>query len=410
MDTEATIPPVSLWRNHDYVLLLCGQAVNVVGTKVSQIAYPLLVLTLTNSPTQAGFVAAARAVPYLLFSLPAGALVDRWDRKVVMILCSAGSAVALASLCVAYALGVLIIAQIVAVSFIEGTLGLVFGLAEASALPRVVTPDQLPQAIAQQNAQYSLGALLGPPIGGVLYGVSHLLPFLADACSYAVSAGALALTRVRFQSERTGARPSLSAEIGEGVRWIWRQPLIRYMAFLTGSLNFTSGMTLVLVVVATREGASPAIVGVIFAFAGAGGLVGALLAPLAQRRLTFGQAILCLCWFNAVIYASFVFARTPAMIAVLLVVYFLVSPTYDTVQLSYRLSLIPDVLQGRVNSAFRLVAQGMGPPGIALTGILIERIGTTATILAIAGWLGVIALLTTANRHVRQAPALVVRT
>lgn len=179
--TATAVVSGPLWRNRDYLLLWCGQTVNVIGTQVSQIAYPLLVLALTQSPAQAGYVAAARTLPWLVFALPAGVLVDRSNRKRTMILCSMGSALALASIVVAYALNVLTIWQIVGVSFVEGTFGLVFGLAASSALPHIVTKEQLPTAVAQQNAQYSFSALIGPPLGGALYSMSHLLPFLIDS-------------------------------------------------------------------------------------------------------------------------------------------------------------------------------------------------------------------------------------
>ncbi len=331
---------------------------------------------------------------------------DRWNRKRTMILCSAGSAVALASIAVAYALSALTIAQIVAVSFIEGTLGLVFGLAESSALPQIVSKEQLPTAVAQNQAQYAVSALIGPPLGGALYGITHLLPFVVDACSYAVSAGSLGFIRTRFQGARDVARRSLVAEIGEGVGWLWRQPLIRYMAFLTGSGNFTSGLTLIIIVLATKQGASSSYVGIIFAVTGIGGILGALVAPHMQRRLTFGQAIIGIGWIHAVLYGLFALASTPALIVLVGVVFAFVSPIYDTVQYSYRLALIPDVLQGRVNSAFRLVALGMQPLGLALTGVLLERVGVVSAILAFAAWRVLVALLTTANRHVRNAPAL----
>jgi MFS family permease len=404
--TTTSAAPASLWRNRDYMLLWCGQTVNVIGTQVSQIAYPLLVLALTRSPAQAGFVAAARTVPWLVFALPAGALVDRWNRKRMMILCSAGSGLALASIAISYALGMLTIWQIIVVSFVEGTFGLFFGLAESSALPHVVTKEQLPTAVAQQNAQYSVAALIGPPLGGALYSISHLLPFLVDSGSYIVSAGSLGFIRTQFQRVQNAAGGSLLRDIGEGIGWLWRQPLIRYMAFLTGSLNFTSGLSLIIIVLATRQGASAPAIGAIFAVAGVGGICGAVLAPKIQRRLSFGQAIIGLCWFFAASFASFAFARTLPTIAVLLLIENLVSPTYDTVQYSYRLALIPDALQGRVNSVFRLVALGTQPLGLALTGILLENIGVEPTVLALAAWLAIVALITTVNRHVRHAPSI----
>ncbi len=403
----APVPvPQPLWRNRDYVLLWAGQAVSILGTQVSQLAFPLLVLALTGSAAQAGFVAATRSVPWLLFALPAGALVDRWPRKPTLILCSVGGAAALGSIALAYALGVLTIGQLVVVSFVEGTLALVFGLAETSALPQVVSREQLPAAIAQQQAQYAVGGLLGPPLGGALFGIAQLLPFLLDAVSYSISAVSLRLIRRPLPGAALAHQRSLRAEIGEGVAWLWRQPLIRYMAFLTGALNFTGGIDLIVIVIARAQGASAATIGLLFALGGAGGIFGALLAPRIQRRFSFGQVIIGLTWFCAGVFFLFAGARSLVAVTAILIVFFAVMPSYDTVQYSYRLALIPDALQGRVNSAFRLVAQGLRPLGIALTGILLERIGPTRTLLCFGVWLLAVALLTTANRHVRTAPPL----
>src|SRR5262245_61063024 len=96
--------PLPLWRNRNYLLLWSGQAISSVGGEASQLAFPLLVLAVTNSPIQAGIAGALRALAYLFFGLPAGALVDRWDRKRVMILCDAGRALALGSIPLALAL------------------------------------------------------------------------------------------------------------------------------------------------------------------------------------------------------------------------------------------------------------------------------------------------------------------
>src|SRR5947199_4279456 len=120
------------------MLLWSGQIVSNIGTQVSQLAFPLLILALTGSAAQAGFAGALTTLPYVIFSLPAGALIDRWDRKRVMILCDAGRAVAMASIPVALALNSLTIWQIYLVATIEGTLFVFFNIAEVSALPRVV--------------------------------------------------------------------------------------------------------------------------------------------------------------------------------------------------------------------------------------------------------------------------------
>src|SRR5436305_12866998 len=96
--------PVALWRNRDFLLLISGQGVSSVGSQISLIAFPLLILALTHSPAQTGLMTALRGLPFALFSLPAGALIDRWDRKHVMILCDIGRAIALGSIPVALAL------------------------------------------------------------------------------------------------------------------------------------------------------------------------------------------------------------------------------------------------------------------------------------------------------------------
>src|SRR6266436_6068416 len=124
--------PPPLRRNRDFILLWSGQAVSTIGTRVSSLAYPLLVLALTHSPAKAGIVGFAQALPYMLFYLPAGALVDRWNRKRVMLIADAGRALALGSLALVLAFGSLSLAQIIVVAFVEGSLFVFFSLAESA--------------------------------------------------------------------------------------------------------------------------------------------------------------------------------------------------------------------------------------------------------------------------------------
>src|SRR5947209_9865497 len=145
----AVYPP--LWRNRDYMLLWTGQMVSELGSCVSEIAFPLLLLALTHSPAKAGIAGALYSAPYLIFSLPAGALIDRWDRKRVMILCDAGRAIALGSIPIAYLTGHISLAQLYITATIEGTLFVFFNIAEVACLPRVVPGPQIPTASAQNE-------------------------------------------------------------------------------------------------------------------------------------------------------------------------------------------------------------------------------------------------------------------
>jgi Na+/melibiose symporter-like transporter len=168
--------PKSLWRNRDYLLLWSGQALSDIGGAVSELAFPLLVLAVTHSPAQAGFVAALRALPATLFSLLAGVLVDRWDRKWVMLACDAGRALSLASIPVAYALGHLTIWQLSITAFLEGTLMIVFKLAKTATVPQVVTRAQLTTAVAQEEFVISLRC---PVHTGRDVPISHRCHFLS---------------------------------------------------------------------------------------------------------------------------------------------------------------------------------------------------------------------------------------
>ncbi len=400
-------PRLPLWRNLDYMLLWSGQMVSNTGTQVSQLAFPLLILAVTRSPAQAGFAGALRALPYLLFSLPAGALIDRWDRKRTMILCDAGRAVSMASIPFALAIGHLTVLQLYIVSLIEGTLFVFFNIAEVACLPQVVPKEQLPTANAQNQATDGITALVGPSLGGALYTLGQLLPFLTDAISYVVSVLSLLFIKASFQKKRIAAQRELWVEIREGLTWLWHQPLIRFIAILTGGYNFIfSGFTLIVIVLAQHQHASSFAIGLILAVGGVGGILGAIVATSIQKRFSFGQVIIGSTWFSAFILPLFVVAPSTIVLGILTAAIFITGPIYNVVQMSYRMALIPDELQGRVNSVFRLVAFGGQPLGLALTGVLIQTIGVVATALACAVVMAVFAVATTLNAHVRHARPL----
>ena len=130
----------SLWRNLDFLLLSSGQIVSVLGSRISSLALPLLVLALTHSPTLAGFLLALDMLPWLLFSLPLGALLDRWNRKTVMILCDVVRLLTLGSVPAAFFLGHLSMVQLFFVAFLSGSANVFFELAQLAALPNIVHP------------------------------------------------------------------------------------------------------------------------------------------------------------------------------------------------------------------------------------------------------------------------------
>jgi MFS family permease len=181
-------------------------------------------------------------VPYLVFGLVAGALIDRWDRRRVLIACDVAQALAVGSVPLAWALGTLTVAQLYAVALVQGSAWVFKNLGQVAALPRVVERAQIPSAQALNASSMSVAFLAGPGIGGVLVGLGRTtaagaaLAYLADALSYVVSAMLLLWVRTPLQGER-GPRRELHREIGEGLRYVWDDRAIRLLAFNTSKVS-----------------------------------------------------------------------------------------------------------------------------------------------------------------------------
>ncbi len=398
--------PTSLWHNRDYLLLWSGQAFSDMGGAVSELAFPLLVLSVTHSPAQAGFVAALRALPATLFSLLAGVLVDRWDRKRVMLVCDVGRALSLASIPVAYALGHLTFWQLALNAFLEGTLMILFALAKTAAVPQVVTPTHLTTAVAQEEFVEGTTALFGPSLSGVLYTLGAMFPFLTDALSYLVSLVTLLLIHTPFQRGRTPTHRKVRVEVAEGVRWVWHQPFILTMTLLMGAGAFVfSGNTLIIIILAQQHQAAPVVIGLIFAVGGIGSILGSLLAPRLKDRLTVGHSILLCRWYFVLSWPWYALVPFPWVLGALQFGTGLVDPIEDVPYFSHRLQLVPDALKGRVLSACRLVPGTTRPLGLALTGILIQRVGVFPTIWLAWAWLLVSTVIVTLIPQVRRERA-----
>lgn len=396
--------PAPLWRNRDFLLLWSGQTISTLGTRVTGLAYPLLVLAMTGSPAQAGLVGFAQTLPFLVCYLPAGALVDRWDRKRVMLVADAGRAVALGSVVVALAAGRLTLAQLLVVGFVEGSLYVFFQLAEGAALPHVVARSQLPAAVAQNQARDQGAELAGQPLGGFLFGIGQAVPFLFDAISYLVAFCALLFVRPALQGRRT-ARRHLVAEVVEGIRWLWRQRLLRLLVLLIGITNFAfNAMTLALIVRAQQLGASPTVIGLMFGAMGVGAVIGALAAPWLQRRIPARVVMIGVLWVWAAQFAALAALPDVVAIGAVLAVSGAIGPLFNVVTTSYRYALAPDRLQARTISAGRLVAWGTIPLAALSAGLLLEAWDAVPTLVLMAVAMVGVSIVATATATIRRAP------
>lgn len=378
---------------------------STIGTRITGIAFPLLVLAQTGSPAKAGIVGFAQTLPYMLFYLPAGALVDRWNRKRVMLAADAVRALALGSLAVALAADASTFAQILVVAFVEGTGFVFFSLSETAALPQVVPREQIPTAVAQNQARIQGADLAGQPLGGALFGISRILPFAVDAFSYGVSFGSLLFVRPAFQEQRERAATRLWTEIGEGIACLWRQPFLRAGVALVAGSNFAfSAVVLALIVRTTELGASSATVGLVLASFGAGAIVGSIFAPWVQRHVHAKVTIIASFWIWALATLATGFIRSPYGFGAVWIFGAFFGPLFNVSFSAYRYALVPDRLLARVGSVALVVAWGAIPLGQLTAGLMLDRLGSKETIFLLAAAMTVVAAAAAASPSVRHAP------
>jgi MFS family permease len=383
-----------LRRNRDYMLMWAGQGVSELGSQISTVAYPLLVLALTHSPAKAGVVGLAATLPLPLLALPAGMLADHFDRKRLMLICDALRAAALAVLTLAVFSGGVAYWVVAAVAFFDGSLFTVAFVTERGVLRRLVAPEQLSSAVAANETAFYASSIVGPPVGGLLFAIARALPFLADTVSYAFSTVATLLTRTRFQPERGERRGSIVAEFTSGLRWLWRRPLLRTCSLLGAASNPTyRALYLLLVVLAKRHGASSGLIGVMFAMIAAGGLLGGLVA--ASRfadRISVRAAVRLDTWTCALLAPLLLIAQGTLFTALLVALIEIPAPLVNSSVEGLRGRLAPEHMQGRVHAAAGTLSQSLGWAGPLVIGVALEQLSSSASILVVCGWSLLVAL------------------
>lgn len=405
--TAAVLP---LRRNREFRLVWLADTVSSLGNGVSQLAYPLLMLAITGSPLAAGVLSVTRAVPYVVLGLPAGALVDRWNRRYVMIICDLVRAVNMLTIPAALIWGALAPAQLYVASFIGGTAYVFFNAAQGACLPHVVPEKQLTRAVSAQETAESVTGVVASPIGGALLQLLRALPFLLDAISFLVSAACFIAVRNDFRdqtAEDAGTEPasrqSWRRDISAGVEWMWRNKTLRMIGLTAAGLQLAiSGVSLVAIVIARGGGASSGAIGITFSAIGIGGAAGAAVAPKITTKLHTGGTILLVLWVHAIVWVLLAFTTHLVVIAVALSLFTLTMPWFGIAAYSYLLNVTPDHLRGRVGTAFNLLLWIATPLSGAILGYLLEITAPRTVSLLVSGWIALIAIIVTASRPVRR--------
>jgi Na+/melibiose symporter-like transporter len=389
--SESPASGPSLWRHADFLKLWSGQTVSLAGSQVTTLALPLTaVLVLRAGPLQMGVLQAAQFAPFIVVTLLAGVWVDRASRRTLLIGSDVGRALLLGSVPVAFLLGLRSIEYLYVVAFAVGILSVIFNVAYQAYLPTLVDVDQLAEGNSKLEASRSLTQVVGPGLGGLaVQAVSPPLAIVLDALSFVVSA--ISLRSIR----RADPRPRLPAhsvwtELREGFAFIFAHPIVRPIVLTSALVNISYSLAIaVYLLFLSRDlHLGPALLGVVLAMGGAGGLAGAATARWPLRWLGYGRTVAGSIAFLGLGTLGLALAGILPVPPVLLVGFCEALTSYTIIVYNIGLFTIsqtttPNRLRGRVSAAVHFIIWGALPFG-AVAGGALGAVASLRSAIAVA--------------------------
>jgi len=377
---------ISYWK------LWSATAISNLGDGVSVVAYPWLASATTRSPLLIALVPLAQRLPWLIFTLPAGVITDRYDRRKIIVLMDFLRGILTAVVGIGVYLNSSHLPSIENVTRNHPTqLGLylllvitalLFGFMEVlrdnsaqTLMPSVVRDEQLEKANGRMWSAESLtNNFIGPPLGSLFLGIAMALPFFVDAGTFFFCAGLIATLAGTFRSSK--ARPqqtSFRMEIKEGVKWLWGHQLLRSMAIILGLLNFCGSITGAIYILFAQEVLHTSVfVFAILGTAGAvGGMLGGIVGPKVAAKIGSGRAIAMTLIGLPILTLLTGLTSSWRVVWLLTAVETFLSVLWNVITVSLRQSIIPIALLGRVNSVYRMLAWGTIPLATLLGGLLV---------------------------------------
>ena len=406
-------PPARLGRAYQKVL--AASAISSLGDGVDAAAFPLFTAALTKDPRLVALTGTAATLPWLGFSLVAGALVDRWDRRRVMVIVNAIRAVLVGAVAVIAGSHHGHIWMLLLVFLALGVCETFFDNAAQSLLPAVVVPELLEKANGRQGVAQQLGQqFVGPPVGALLFSIAIAVPFGIDAGSFALSAVLIASLGGSFRPKPLADAPlaarSIRREIGEGLRWLRGHRLLRTLAIELGIMNLCTQLGFAILVLFARQKlhVGTRTFGFLLAGFAVGGLLGGMLGARLSKRLGPGAALRMSMIATGGSMLLIGLQSNWLVVVALSVITGTFEVIWNVITVSLRQQVIPDHLFGRVNSAYRFLGWGGMPIGATLGGLIANAFGLRAPFI-IAGVVCLVAVLpafrivTTANVEAARA-------
>ena len=381
-----------------YWRLWWANAISSTGDGAFVAALPLLAVTISRDPRLVAVVTAASYLPWMVLSLPAGALVDRHDRATLMWRAQAVQAAVVAAVAVLVVFRTANIAVLGLAGLLLGSAEVVFSNAAQAVLPALVPPELLARANGSQQVSLTVGeTFLGPPAGSLLFAVAAALPFGLDAVSFAGSAALLArLPRTGHCTREDAGQPRITirAQIAEGLRWLFRHRLLRVVAVLLGVFNFGNQMGQAVLVLLATQVLHTGIrgYGLLLAVTAVGSVIGGLVCPTVTRWLGLLPSLMIAGAADAAVFVGLGLAPDPAVAALLLAGEGFAVTMWNVVTVSLRQQVVPAHLLGRVNSVYRMLGWGLMPLGALAGGFVAHAAGLRAPYI-VAGLLCGVCLL-----------------
>jgi MFS family permease len=370
-----------------------ANTVSSIGDGACVTALPLLAVTITTDPRLIAVVSAAFYLPWLLLSLPAGAVVDRYDRATLMWRSQAVQALVIAAIAVLAGIGRIDIAVLAAAGLLLGSAEVVFSNAAQAVLPQLVPAELLPKANGNLQVSLTTGeTFLGPPLGSALFAAARALPFGLDAGSFAASAVLLSRMPGRSRGDAVspgavspsaapaGAGGGMRARIAEGLRWLFRHRLLRTLAVILGVMGFCNQMgQAVLVLLATQTlHVGTRGYGLLWSAAAVGSIAGGLANPALTRRLGQLPSLLIAMAATVAVFIGIGLAPDAVAAGLLMACNGFFVTMWNIVTVSIRQRIVPGEMLGRVNSAYRMLGWGLMPAGALAGGFVAHVAGLRA--------------------------------
>jgi len=384
----------------EFSKLWAASAVSVVGDGITGAAGPLLVASLTTDPALVAGAAFAHQLPWLVFSLVSGAYVDRLDRLRLIVTVDLLRGGTLAVLVVAVATGTVNVPLIYVVFFLLGTGATLAGPASSAVLPALVAAEKLAHANARLMATFTIGnQFLAKPLGAALFVVAAAAPFGVNALTFVLAAAVVATVRCDPAPAPpvVASRPRLWSDVAAGVRWLWRQRLLRALAMSMGASNvvFCAAFAVFVLYARHRLGLSEVGYGLLLTTFAVGGLTGTAVASRLQAR--FGSTALLRggLVIEAITHLVLATTTTPLVAAIMLIIFGIHTMVWGVIVATLRQRITPAPLLGRVTSSYALLDLGGAALGSLLGGLLAHTWGITApfwiaaavmTVIITAAW------------------------